>query len=1029
MAIRFVPRAQFGRVLLGAAAVAVAGAASAAAAADTLALADSFRIGTEGNAVCTAQVMPADAGLNDMFDRGYAILCRDASVPVGHLYALRLRGGDPAARLAGLRAKRVACGPEQAAQIAGLGSATLARCRMNGVDVDYRVLARQQRGTLFVAEGLAGYESALQLGLHSLIADRPVAGEVSVATTGIADPTSFARVLAGNISPERALAEAYRRNNSGNYAEAAEFFASLGGDKAGSIARAEALVNEALQKSNLGAYAEAEMLFGQAELLAGSDPVVDRQLRNYRAMHLLNQGQVKAVHAELDRPVGQASASAKASLDQLMIDDAIAAQLSSETAAARRLGASEGLTAEDKAQILDAQALQLRGSALRLEGRHADAAGALRQALGRINVSRDGWVAATLWMRAQILGELADIAESSGALGEAEAQHRSAIALIETNYAGTSTLLSAKGKLAAFYARTGRPEPALVAFREIVALDAENGGPSPALRRVLGAYFALLTRPEAPAGAAADMFRASQLLIRPGVAQTQAILARELGGGSDEAARLFRQSVSLTREVERTRGELGRLRAQGAGADAQKAQALRASLELAQTGQVATQAKLAQFPRYRALSNAAISLEDLQKALRPGEAYYKMIVLAGGAYAILVTPQSARAFKIGASAAELERQVDAIRATISTVENGQIVTFPFDVERAHRLYGQLFAPVAGDLARIDHLIFEPDGAMLRLPPNLLVMDQASVDTYKARAARPNDDGFDLRGIAWLGRGRDISTAVSPRAFRDLREAAPSRARAQYIGFGQNKPADAFFLPAPAAASDECGWSLSAWGRPISSGELLAAQQVLGAQTGQADVITGPDFTDEAIKGRTDLDQYRIVHFATHGMLTPPRPGCPARPSLMTSFGSAQSDGLLSFGEIFDLRLDADVVILSACDTAGHASQAANLEAGVTSGGEATLDGLVRAFVGAGGRLVIASHWPVPDDFNATQRLISGLFAAKPGSATARALRDAQLKLMDDINTSHPFYWSGFAVVGDGAAALIRPAAAQSASLR
>ncbi|MDB5699638.1 MAG: repeat-containing protein [Alphaproteobacteria bacterium] len=1027
------------QIMLGAAAAAAAvtplaaavvGAAAKPARVETIALVDSFRIGTEGNAVCTAQIMPADAALSDMFDRGYSILCRDASVPVGHIYALRLRGGDPAARLAGLRAKKVTCEPGQAAQIAGLGTATLLRCRMNGADVDYRVYARQQRGTLFVAEGLAGYEGALQLGLHSLIAGRPVAGEVSVATTGIGDPTSFARVLAGNISPERALAEAYRRNNSGSYAEAAEFFGSLSGDKAGGTGRAEALANEALQKSNLGAYAEAEMLFGQAELLAGSDPVVDRQLRNYRAMHLLNQGQVKEAYAELDRPIGAASASAKASLDQLLIDDATAAQLSSETAGARRLGASEGLSAEDKAQILDAQALQLRGSALRLEGRHAEAAAAFGQALGQINVSRDGWVAATLWMRAQILGELADISESQGAIAEAEALHRSAIALIETNYAGTATLLSAKGKLAAFYARTGHPDAALAGFREIVGLNAENGGASPALRRVLGSYFGLLTRPDAGAGAAADMFRASQLLIRPGVAQTQAVLARELGGGSDEAARLFRQSVSLTREIERTRSELGRLHAQGAAADAQKVQALRASLELAQIGQVATQAKLAQFPRYRALSNIAISLEDLQKSLHPGEAYYKMIVLGGGAYAVFITPQAARAYKIGASPGELERQVDAIRATISKVENDRIVTLPFDVEQAHRLYRALFDPVAGDLAEVRHLIFEPDGAMLRLPPNLLVMDQASVDTYNVRAARPNDDGFDFRGIAWLGRTRDISTAVSPRAFRDMREAAPSRARAQYIGFGHNQPADAFFLPLPGAVADDCGWSLSAWGRPISADELLAARQVLGGgRSGQADVVTGRDFTDEAIKSRTDLDQYRIVHFATHGMLAPPRPGCPARPALMTSFGGAKSDGLLSFGEIFDLHLDADVVILSACDTAGHASEAANVEAGLTTGGESALDGLVRAFVGAGGRLVIASHWPVPDDFQATQRLISGLFTAPPGSGTATALRAAQLKLMDDLNTSHPFYWSGFAVVGDGAAPLIRPAAAQSASRR
>ena len=158
----------------------------------------------------------------------------------------------------------------------------------------------------------------------------------------------------------------------------------------------------------------------------------------------------------------------------------------------------------------------------------------------------------------------------------------------------------------------------------------------------------------------------------------------------------------------------------------------------------------------------------------------------------------------------------------------------------------------------------------------------------------------------------------------------------------------------------------------------------------------------------------------------PRPECPARPALMTSFGGPGSDGLLSFGEIYDLKLDADVVILSACDTAGRGSAAANREAGITGGGDFALDGLVRAFVGAGGRLVIASHWPVPDDFNATQRLISGLFESAPGTSTASALRAAQHKLMDDPMTSHPFYWSAFALVGDGSAALIQPT--QTASL-
>ena len=78
-------------------------------------------------------------------------------------------------------------------------------------------------------------------------------------------------------------------------------------------------------------------------------------------------------------------------------------------------------------------------------------------------------------------------------------------------------------------------------------------------------------------------------------------------------------------------------------------------------------------------------------------------------------------------------------------------------------------------------------------------------------------------------------------------------------------------------------------------------------------------------------------------------------------------------------------------------------------------------------MVIASHWPVPDDYDATERLISGLFTAPPGTGTAGALRVAQRALMDDPDTSHPYYWSGFAVVGDGAAPISREAGRSVAS--
>ena len=68
--------------------------------------------------------------------------------------------------------------------------------------------------------------------------------------------------------------------------------------------------------------------------------------------------------------------------------------------------------------------------------------------------------------------------------------------------------------------------------------------------------------------------------------------------------------------------------------------------------------------------------------------------------------------------------------------------------------------------------------------------------------------------------------------------------------------------------------------------------------------------------------------------------------------------------------------------------------------------------------MVASHWPVPDDYDATKRLISGLFTAPAGTSTAAALRTAQAALMTEKETSHPYYWSGFAIIGDGAAAVI-----------
>jgi len=994
-------------------------------AATPLSVRDSWRIGNSGTSFCSAQSLTVDSALTGMFDGGYSITCRDAVLPVGKLFKLR-ETADALARVAADRGKVASCEAPAQGNIAGIGPVQVVECRLKEINVGYRAYEVRRGKIVYAAQGLAGYDSALQLGLRSLIADQPVKGEISIATTGAGDPAAFARVQAGTLAADKALEEAYRRNNAGSYAEAAEFFAAASTNSGDTpVSRGEALVNEALQKSNLGRFAEADALFSRAAQSVGNDPIVARRLRNYRAIHDLNQGEPQTALDELDKPLPKTVVESQRNAStRLEIDEALSRRLNADSRFGQQLHAqADELLPEEKAAILDGQALQLRGTSLRLLGDSKGARDALRRADGELLAVRAGKVASILWMRAQIFGDLGAIAEESGQTGEASRLYRSAVTLLEVNYPGTAVLLNSRARLAGYLARSGQIAVAQKMFSDIVHSQPDTSNLPPSFANVLRPYVDLLLKRGDDPAAQAEIFAASQLMVRPGLAQTQAVLARELTGGTDEASRLFRQSVTLTRQVERNRIELARLQdlPKPSPEEAVRARVLRASLDSSQKEQLTTQAALGSFPRYRAVSSDTISLADLQKILRPGEAYYRMTIVGDHVYAMMVTPAGGHAVKLGVTAKQLDEQVSALRDTISKVEGGQRTTYPFDVALSHQIYVELFGPFAATIPPVKHLIFEPDGAMLRLPINLLVMDQASVDAYAARAKSDDDAAYDFRGISWLGGDRDISTAVSPRSFAQLRSARPSAGRKEYLGLGENTPPSAAAEgKVPATADRDCLLPLSSWSHPISARELQVAASILKQfDPNGVDIVTGDQFTDTALEARGNLDQYRIVHFATHGVVTARAAKCAAQPALLTSFGGEGSDGLLTFRDIFDLHLDADVVILSACDTAGKASAAATQQAGLSTGGDVALDGLVRAFVGAGGRLVIASHWPVPDDYNATERLMTGLFSAPPGTPTVTALRLSERQLMDDAQTSHPFYWSAFAAVGDGDIPIVR----------
>lgn len=1028
--------ARLGRLAAIAGLAAVSGLAAPAGAQEVgLLLRDSFPLGSGGgNALCQVQSRSSDSANAGPLDRTWAIVCRDSALPVGYVFALRHGKDDPAARLAERRRASVECA---GAMTAAAGGWQRQDCRWRDPDLAYEVMRADRGKTAYLAEGFGAYHSAVTLAMRSIMAGKVIDEPIDVATTSIDDTEAYARIQALTLDPATALAEGYRRNNSGDYADAAAYFETLEQRQAASgdvpIDRVEFLVNAALQRSNLGQFVEADRLFAQADALPAGSGVVERLRRNYEAIHLLNRDQYAKALERLGVPLRATSAmGADVLRDRMELTPAMARRVNASDSSASSIGLVDDLklTDDERGAMLDAQALHLKGSALRLLGQRDEARVALRQGLDRAIAIRSGRVVSIVRMRAQMITELASIDEAEGRFDAAETLLRSAVDIVGVQYPESRSYAAVQARLASFLTRHGKPDEAIALYKQVVARSVERSNGLSGLSRQMAPYFDLLVaRMGSDAAASSDFLAASQVLVRPGVAETQAVLSRELSGGTDDAARLFRQSVSLTRSIEKARMQYAALqRLDDAASRKDEIAAAQAQITALEAQEQATVVQLADYARYRVVTQRAISEKELQQGLAPGEAYMKMAVLGPDVFVYFATRDRATGYRVAMTGGELAQAVDRMRDSISKFDGRQYTTNPFAAKDARAVYKALFDPVAADFTGAHHLIFEPDGAMLKLPVNLLIADDASFDAYAKQAASPAGDPFDMTMVDWLGKDRIVSTSVSARSFMESRKQPLSKAQAAYLGLGHNAALTGMGAAQVArvrgmdsgSASDGCDWPLAAWNRPISEAELVNARQVLGKQG--SELMVGQAFTDTAIKSRRDLDNYRILHFATHGLVTPPRANCPTRPALLTSFGPAGSDGLLTFAEIFDLKLDADMVILSACDTAGQADVEATREAGIASGGGTALEGLVRAFIGAGGRSVLASHWPAPDDFNATARLIDGLFAARPGESSGDALLRAEKGLMGQADTSHPYYWAGFAVIGDAARPLLRDSA-------
>jgi CHAT domain-containing protein len=175
-------------------------------------------------------------------------------------------------------------------------------------------------------------------------------------------------------------------------------------------------------------------------------------------------------------------------------------------------------------------------------------------------------------------------------------------------------------------------------------------------------------------------------------------------------------------------------------------------------------------------------------------------------------------------------------------------------------------------------------------------------------------------------------------------------------------------------------------------DLVPARSLLKATGFQAS-------RPKALSG--ELSNYRIVHFATHGLLNSEYPELSGLAlSLVDENGKAQ-DGFLRMHEIYNLRLPADLVVLSACQTA----------LGKEIKGEG-LVGLTRGFMYAGAERVVASLWQVDDLATAglMKRFYQGML--KDGLRPAEALRTAQIEMSKQKRWSAPYYWAGFVIQGE-----------------
>jgi CHAT domain-containing protein len=1016
---------------------------------------DSFDLGRgpQGE-YCRAERLWNAPGVTGLFDKVFSIRCRGwtDTLSVGRLYAVT---DTPEARAAVAKARpdRLSCGAAVAVTLPGIGPGEGARCEYREGGFTALAVSAGRGKTFYAGEGLDRFSRNIAAGLAAL-AGGPIPASTMVPKDTLdlgkapAPPAGVASATAVDLSAlDGRSREAIDYSVRGQNVEAREIITrSQGRLPANAPAGEQAALRleAALSESNLGNYEVAKTDLDRAALLLtgpgapqglGGD-LLRAKLPVYRALLSLNERAFADArrHAseglESSRSIAAAASVASPDAGKVfpLSDRSVLNELNARGATARAAGL--------RLQVLRVQSWYVKGAAERELGLLSEASASQAAARdGLEEVERSGADPTNLqWLFSQIDTEQARLALATGRRDAAGPLLVDAVARLErtAGYAGSPILAQRKLALANYLVDRGDKAGALAAYDGAIAVM-RAGGPSAATSgATLEGYFVLLEeqgRGEGPAAVEARgrFFLAAQMINPPAVAAQIAQLQKVFESGTSEGAVLAKTLQDLDREQRVLSVQIAALPDQAGRERSQLQQALDANGR--RTAEVRRQ--LSGDQRYLQANDSAVTLAELQKVLKPDEAYARLLTLPRRSFMIVVTSESAGIYQLGKTTPELAEAVTKLRKSIDGYvgANGRVVPLVYDIPGAKALYDELLGPAAPLLAGKTAIITEPTGAMTQLPFGVLVPDQDSVDWF---ATNVKKNSRDYSKVRFLATRYELGTSVSPRAFLVARSLPPSRAAHPYIGFGNHAvPTDAELasLAGSELIGHRCAARLDdvrnafATLKPIGAKELAVAAQIAGPGS---KVVQGEAFTDKAVTapGQSYID-YAVVHFATHG-LKEGELGCDNPPALLTSIApDGGSDGLLSFEKIANLKFDANLVVLSACNTAAETTVTrATGSAGflATSAAQgATLSGLVRAFFVAGSRTVLATHWAIPDGFKtsdgrnvpAATALVEALFRDGGTDSIAAALRKAQTGMIANADTSHPYYWGAFAIVGDG----------------